>query len=160
MIVLPALLLISLYACGDSAEDGDTENGAPGHCFADNRGEYCQCGPSDAPTVEYGNAISTCAASGDKHCCAAPREGAEGEPYTLCTCSPGTCPDFLVDVPKCDGALYYQSGSSGTSGCDQCQYDSECDYACATSERGVFSKDSGCGSCYCELGSTRHPETS
>lgn len=138
-----------LGACGDSGTDGDGDEGVPGHCYVETGGN-CKCSASEEATVGF-TSIATCDASGEKLCCAAPFEGNE-EPYSLCSCYAGssTCSSNLLQVDRCDGARYHESGSSGTSGCDQCQYDADCDSGCAASERGVCSKDSGCGSCYCE----------
>lgn len=138
---------VALAAAAGCSSDGDAEEGVEGHCFEEDGNCYC----SAATTGEIGTTeTSTCASSSDRICCAAPYSGTS-EPYVKCSCYPGnsSCGGVLIEVDRCDGASYHRS-SSGSGSCDQCSTDSDCDYACSSSERGVCGKDSGCGSCHCE----------
>lgn len=140
-----------LLACGDSSADGDDgSEGVPGHCCVEYSGT-CSCSAGDQQVAGC-TPVTTCDSSEAKVCCAAPFEGST-EPYVFCECmgNKTACGlDTLVQVDRCDDALFHESKSSGTGSCDQCQYDSDCDYGCSSSERGVCSKASGCGSCYCQ----------
>ena len=143
-IVAACLFAVVVSAC--STESGDAGDGVPGHCF-ESSGGNCMCHAGETASVGW-TATSSCAATSDRICCAAPFEGS-GEPWSQCSCYPGnsSC-NSLVEVDRCDGATYHPSTGGGS--CDQCSYDSDCDYGCASSERGVCSRVSGCGSCSCQ----------
>lgn len=133
----------------DGGSDGTADDGVTGSCFADDFSDNCYCSASATPNVGY-HPASGCFAAPDRACCGAPFEGAS-EPYEQCSCYVGntTCADNLVQVNDCGSALYH-APSGGSGSCDQCQYDSECDYGCSVGETGYCDKSSGCGSCYCQ----------